>query len=262
MIGTTKYGSFVLILSVTFQFICLPIFCEIKKIPQEQYWTGQSNIVAAVSAYERIMHLSSGQRIPVYHNEIDDLCTNYFAIIFYVITPEKYKGNYFRLKSMPTEKGSGFIPPAYQIGKLYYFPFIDSPDPDLGKTGYWLGINPRDLFSMPEGKPGRLYVGKTNGEIYYASRQEAIDALVLLEIEHDQVKTKMQLLAKEIDKIKVIDKNIDVNKNPEYKRLKSSYFDLKIDRLPSNEYKQKEVKMQIEMLNHIEINNEGSKNHP
>jgi len=200
----------------------------------QKYWTESSNIVATVSAYERKTRLQSGELISYYSTFIDNQCTNYSAILFYVVNPQEHAGKYFRLEAIEQETNSGYLPPAYEFGKLYY----------------WNGIVSNDLVTFPVPTAGRMNVGKTCGNIYYHSHMDAVRALRDLENERIIVVKQMNSISNQLEIAKA--DGIDVKNDPQYRRLRGRYFDLKMGCLPSNEYKQEEVKMQIKNLKEIE----------
>lgn len=255
--GITSARAYIVFCLVVHHVFCFCVMSQVYDIPPKHYWTGQTNIVATVSAYELITNLPTGERVPSYSKNIDNLCTNYSAIIFYVIAPTTYAGKFFRLNAIPAELGAGSLPPAYHTGKLYYFSFLDMPESSAFGVNFWFSINRDDLFSVPNEK-SRLNVGKITGNIYYPSCKEAENALIALDNQRIKLEEEINSLSCKLEKLKLLNGS-NVNIDMQLKKLKGKVLDLKMESLPSNEYKQKEVRMQIENLKQIENNSADQK---
>lgn len=249
MPGVTDIGKFILFPIIVFQGFCFRVFGRMDDVPSARYWTDKTNIVAAVSAYELLMRLPSGEVVPYYSTNIDNLCTNFYAILFYVVSPPECFGKYFRLEEHEPSPilGTGYLPPVYQFGKLYYFPYKTMESRD--DKEFWYGIASNDLFSMSAPSKERLFVGKIAGEVYYPRRQEAEEALRDLKSQRIKIEEEMSSLSNQIERAKA--DGIDVKKDPHYRKLRGRFFDLKW-RLPGNAYRQKEMSMQIEKLRELE----------
>ena len=250
MAGTTDNGKFILFLTIVFQTFYSNVFGDMDNVPPNRYWTGQTNIVAIVSAYELVIRLPSGEVVPYYSTNIDNLCTNFYAILFYVVSPPECFGKYFRLEEREPSPvlGSGYLPPVHQFGKLYYFPYRAIESCDDKEPRY--GLTSNDLFSMSPPSKERLFVsGFVGGDVYYPCRQEAEEALRDLKRQRIEIEEEMGSLSNQIERAKA--DGIDVKKDLHYRKLRGRLFDLKW-RLPGNAYRQKEVSMQIEKLKELE----------
>jgi len=256
-IGTINNKMCTALLLTTLYNSCLCTLQGAGNVPVKQYWTSPTNIVATVSAYQYIKHLPSGEPIPVYSTDIEKLCTNYYAILFYVVSPPECSGKYFKLEEHESRPifSSDYLPPVYKIGELYYFTYMPSFSHDKSDANSFFGIVSNDLFSVSASSEKKMFVGRvTGGNVYYSTEQEAIDALNALKKEHDDLMEKIQSLAYEIENMKLTKKSSELKKNPLFRRLKGRFLDLKTGSLPSNEYKQKNIRMQIEK--HRQLNND------
>ena len=142
-------------------FVLLFLSCAsngFSKLPA--YWCGETNVVLAVSAYERKRTLPNGDRIKIFSTEMDPLCTNYTAILFSVLHPAELKGKMIRLLNVPCELSSldGFLPSIYKMDTLYYIPLETKRE-----HGNVKALEQGDFFWM----------GNTNSEINVVS-QEAV----------------------------------------------------------------------------------------
>jgi len=246
--GINNRGNLLSSLIIAFGIVCS---CASAREGDGQYWTGQSNVVATVSAYEFMSHLPSGENVPYYSTNVVSRCTNSYAILFYVVAPKKYAGKYFRLQeNEPMPFGSVFPPPVHRLGELYYFRFAEVSDKSFSDIAYWFGLTPDDLFSFPTGEAGRLSVGKTTSNIYYHSTQDATQALHDLNKERICLEKQMGVLSNQIEKAR--SDGVDVRNDRQYRKMRGQYLDLKNGSLPSNGYRQKEVRMQIEKLKELE----------
>jgi hypothetical protein len=216
----------------------------------KKYWTDHTNVVAAVSAYERTVALPTGEQIPAYSLAVDEKCTNYTAVIFYILSPVECAGAYFRLEAVPPEPGSGYLPPAYYTNTTYYFPYMgtNSLAGSLSNAMYWCGITASDL-SRPITSAGRMNVGKTSGKRYYPSVRDAVEALEDLADERYAVAERMTDLSNRIEHARA--EGIDVKKDPQHRRLRGEFFGLH-NRLSGYDYRRQEIKMQIEKLQQLE----------
>lgn len=228
--------------------------------PGPRYWTGESNIVATVSAYERVTRLPTGETVPYFSTEIDGMCTNYTAIVFYVLSPPECAGKYFRLEAIQPEPLSGSLPLAYYFGKLYYFGMSRSrapkdglPSADHGEDPYsWFwGIAPDDLATFPVPTPGRMNIGKTTGTIYYTTIKEANEALNVLEKKRREMEKEIKELSVEVEQIKR-KKSVDYKKDTDYRLKNGRLSNLKRIGLLYNGNRQKEARMQIGQLERLE----------
>lgn len=257
-INSTKKTKVVVLLTIALIYL-LPVYSSTNETTQIKYWTGQSNIVAIVSAYERIMHLPTGEATPYFSTEIDELCTNYTAIVFYVLNPPEYASKYFRLKAIPPEAGSGSLPLAYEFGKLYYFNLLRA---HIGNNGlpiadhkteryYWSGITPDELTAFSTFTSDRMNVGSIIGTPYYATVKEAQKALGGFEEQQRKIEKEIEILSSEMEQLKR-EKGVDYKKDIDYRLKQGRFWNLKRMGLLYNKNKQQEAKMQIEKLKKME----------
>lgn len=246
--GITNGGSALFSLIAAFS---IAGSCATAREMLGQYWTGQSNIVATVCAYEFMLHLPSGENVPYYSTNVLNRYTNSYAILFYVVAPKKYAGKYFCLRENETMPFSSDYPlPIHRFGELYYFRFAEAFDNSFSDMAFWFGLTPDDLFSFPIGGVDRLSVGKTISNVYYYSVQDAEQALNDLKKERVGLEEKIGALSNQIEKAQA--GGVDVKNDRQYRKLRGQYLDLKNGRLPANGYRQKEVRMQIEKLKELE----------
>lgn len=133
------------------------------------YWAGRTNVVIAVSAYERERILPNGERIKVFSTDMDPLCTNYTAILFSVLHPAELRGKLVRLAGVPGELSSldGFLPQVYRMDTLYYIPFVTKRD-----HGNVKALEPSDFFWMGETN-SQINVVSQEATIYYWNESDA-----------------------------------------------------------------------------------------
>ena len=231
------------------------VFGAESAITEMRYWTGESNIVATVSAYERLTRLPSGETVPYFSTEIDSLCTNYTAIVFYVLSPPEYAGKYFRLGAIPPEPLSGSLPLAYNFGELYYFGLLRArivsdglPSADhKNDRHYWSGITPDELTVFSSSISGRMNVGTITGTPYYATVKKAQEALNALEKKQREMEAEIETLSAAVEKTK-LEKGEDYKNDTDYRRQRGRLSNLQRGGLFYNENRQKEARMQIEQL--------------
>jgi len=133
------------------------------------YWAGETNVVIAVSAYERERVLPNGERIKVFSSEMDPLCTNYTAILFSVLHPVEYRGKMVRLAGVPDELscGDGFLPPIYRMDTLYHIPLV------VKRThGNVKALEPADFFQMDDTN-SQVNVVSQEAIVYYWNESDA-----------------------------------------------------------------------------------------
>lgn len=155
----------------------------------DKYWTGETNLVAAVCGYERSAIIENGEVITIYSDTIDDMCTNYTAILFHVLSPASCRGRRFRLKGLPDEPY--FLPYEYIPGRLYYFPFR----PDLTNKGeerkMEIVINRDDLIPGDLGTHWKMTVATIFGERYFTNSLSARKELASIEDKHSALTNEL-----------------------------------------------------------------------
>lgn len=138
----------------------------------KKYWTGETNIVATVAGYEREAVLQTGETVITYTDKVDDMCTNYMAVLFYVLSPHPCRGKVFRLKGVSNDPY--FLGPEYKMGTLYYFPYR----PDLVNDGVgknWMSvITKEDLKQNDMNTHWKMTVATIWGEQYFPDRHSAM----------------------------------------------------------------------------------------
>ena len=245
----------------------MPGFGNGGTIPAARYWTDETNVVAAVSAYERSHILPNGEEIVTYGRDIDSMCTNYTAIIFAVVSPKKFKGKMFRIDALPIQEydsPEGFLPLEYWPDKLYYFHFTPTP----GQDGADDHFSPKDFLPTISDPHN---VATLIGFPYYMSEKEAeeektrlnakiakfeaekIDlekrlneTAIPLRLQHMTVRTSMTFSGDEWGRWQT------------WRKIKARY-NFVAGEIPDLKRKQENVEFQIQKLRDLKVDRKGEK---
>ena len=124
----------------------LLVFCTCLVFAESsiKYWCTETNVVMAISAYERERVLPNGERIRTFSTDIDPACTNYTAVLFTVLHPARMKGRFVRLSGPGDEGPAGcYYRRRYDLNTLYYIPIVA-----LREHGNQQALEPFDLFEI------------------------------------------------------------------------------------------------------------------
>lgn len=149
-----------------------------------------TNIIVVVVGYQIEQKLASNVTFRTFSTDLGMLSGKELGVLFYVIWPTNYTGQYFMLSNEGEYTQTDKL---YQVGKLYCFEFSSS--------GY-NNIHPEDLFSIPSTNGTPLHIGHQLGRRYFLSREQAIGYLRELNLAKQQeetnlIQTRLQLDALE-----------------------------------------------------------------